>query len=91
MAHAQVGSLACGQSEAKGNDCQELERITCASALAIGVGVAPLTGGVGLAGAQPGPPCGPHGAAKDPAAVGPAGEPDFHNWGFWFFAAWIPL
>ena len=48
-----------------------LKRVTCASAIAIGVGVSALTAGVGLAAAQPGPPpCGPQGGT----CQGPGGR-----------------
>ena len=51
----------------------ELKLTTCASAIAIGVGVAPLTG-------RSRPRRRPSGAAlRAPATVGPAGGPDFHD------------
>jgi hypothetical protein len=58
----------------------ELKLTTCASAIAIGVGVAPLTGRSRPrrrpAGAALRAPKGP---AKDPATVGPGVGPDFHD------------
>ena len=52
----------------------ELKRLTCAAAIALGVGVTALTAGAGLAAAQPGPPCGPQfGNCQGPG--GPGGPP----------------
>ena len=54
-----------------------LKRVTCASAIAIGVGVSALTAGVGLAAAQPGPPpCAPQGGTcQGPGGPGGLGGP----------------
>jgi len=139
-----------------------LRQVTCASVVALGVGIAGLPGGAGLASADPGPlPCGfpgcpgpggpPPGDFRGPGGpppgdfrgpdgpppgdfrgpdgpppwdhdpgwgppppelawrsidqgrfdrqpfnyngrwVTPIFEPDFNQWGFWFFGIWIPL
>jgi hypothetical protein len=54
-----------------------LKRVTCASAILIGVGLSTLTAGAGLAAAQPGgPPCGPNVPCQGqggPGGGGPGG------------------
>lgn len=52
-----------------------IKRLTCASAIAIGLGVSALTAGVGVASAQPGPPpCG-FGNCQGPSGQGGRGGP----------------
>lgn len=64
----------------------KIKRLTCASALAVALGIATLNAGAGLAAAQPGPPCnfgncqgpgGPGGPGPGgPGHPGGPGEPD---------------
>jgi hypothetical protein len=59
-----------------------LKRIAGASALTLAVGLAGLLGtGVGSAGAEPGPPCGPQPGSCQDGRGGPGGGPDFDHRG----------
>ena len=55
----------------------QLKRVTCASALTVGLSVAALMGAVGTAAAEPGAPCGPGpGPCQGPGGPGGPGGPD---------------